>query len=79
MNTEMLVPLNRLRLSPNNVRKSSSVAVDDLAAMIYSQGLLHRLGVVPRPKGKSGDFDVVAGGRRLAALRLLVEQGKLVD
>ena len=34
---------------------------------------------MPRPKGKSGDFDVVAGGRRLAALRLLVEQGKLVD
>ena len=79
MNTEILVPLNCLRLSPNNVRKSSSVAVDDLAAMIYSQGLLHRLGVVPRAKGKSGDFDVVAGGRRLAALRLLVEQGKLVD
>ena len=79
MNTEILVPLNRLRLSPNNVRKSSSVVVDDLAAMIYSQGLLHRLGVVPRAKGKSGDFDVVAGGRRLAALRLLVAQGKLVD
>ena len=79
MNTEILVPLNCLRLSPNNVRKSSSVAVDDLAAMIYSQGLLHRLGVVPRAKGKSGDFEVVAGGRRLAALRLLVEQGKLVD
>ena len=75
MNTEILVPLNRLRLSPNNVRKSSSVVVDDLAAMIYSQGLLHRLGVVPRAKGKSGDFDVVAGGRDRKSTRLNSSHG----
>ena len=79
MNTEILVPLNRLRLSPDNVRTPGGVAIDDLAALIYSQGLLRRLAVVPRPMGKKGDFDVVAGGRRLDALRLLVEQGKLVD
>ena len=77
MNTEMLVPLNRLRLSPDNARTLRGTPVVELAALIHSQGLLNRLSVVPRPKGKKGEFDEVAGGRRLEALRLLVKGNKL--
>ena len=80
MNTaieNILVPLNKLAVSPANVRKTGGTKIDDLAAMIESQGLLNRLTVVPATCGKKGHYEVAAGGRRLRALTLLAEQKKL--
>lgn len=73
----ILVSLNKLLPSPANVRKTGGMKIDDLAAMIEAQGLLHRLTVVPAANGKRGYFEVAAGGRRLRALQLLASQKKL--
>ena len=71
MNIQM-IPLNRLIPSPANVRKTGThVGIDELAASIAAHGLLQNLQVRP---GKGGKFEVVAGGRRLAALKLLAKQ-----
>jgi ParB family chromosome partitioning protein len=71
MNTTV-IPLDQLKLSDSNVRKTI-VGIDDLAASICAHGLLQNLSVVPNCEG----FDVVAGGRRLRALQKLVADGKL--
>ncbi len=75
------IPLNRLHLSERNVRSvRNPETVPTLAAMIYAAGgVLNPLVVVPeKKKGAKGErFGVVAGGRRLAALQLLVAEGKL--
>jgi ParB family chromosome partitioning protein len=74
------VPLNKLLVSPLNVRKSGGENVDELAALIASQGLLQNLVAVPHTtkKGKATDkFEVVAGGRRLRALIKLAQVGTL--
>ena len=74
------VPLNKLLVSPLNVRKSGGENVDELAALIASQGLLQNLVAVPHKtkKGKATDkFEVVAGGRRLRALIKLAQAGTL--
>src|SRR5688572_26849789 len=80
---EITVPLKLLHKDPLNVRrKSATRGVEELAALIHSQGLLHNLIVrcelcgrkAPKPTGRYG---VVAGGRRLEALNLLFTQGKI--
>jgi len=64
-----MIPLNRLIPSPRNVRKTDrKVDIDMLAASIAARGLLQNLCVVETAEGK---FEVDAGGRRLAALKLL--------
>jgi len=74
MNIQM-IPLNQLVRSSSNVRKTgAAVGIEELAASIAAHGLLQNLQVQPRAKGK---FEVVAGGRRLAALKLLVKQKHL--
>jgi ParB family transcriptional regulator, chromosome partitioning protein len=72
----LLVPLNKLNVSTLNVRKTGGLKIDELAALIESQGLLHPLIVVPAT-GKRGAYDVAAGGRRLKALQLLAAEQKL--
>lgn len=70
------IALSKLTISEQNVRKQAT-SVDDLKvlmASIEAIGLLHPLMVVP---GKGKSYGVVAGGRRLAALAALVEEGKL--
>lgn len=64
------IPLNQLIFSAQNVRSmdSSKKADSELIAGIASQGVLQNLIVIPN-KSK---FEVVAGGRRLAALMHLV-------
>ena len=52
----LLVPLNHLAVSRANVRKTGGAKIDDLAAMIDAQGLLHRLTVVPSATGKAGCY-----------------------
>ena len=65
--------------SPLNVRKTGGTNIDELAMLIDSQGLLHNLIVIPHvSKKKATDkYEVVAGGRRLRALRKLAELGKI--
>lgn len=77
----LAVPLNKLHLSARNVRKvRDEASIPALAAMILaSGGLLNPLAVVPEKtkSTKGATFGVVAGGRRLAALKWLVAHKKL--
>jgi ParB family chromosome partitioning protein len=71
------IPLTKLIPSPRNVRRSSDEQADlQLKADIEARGLLQNLVVAPAKK-PSGAFAVEAGGRRLRALKALVEEGKL--
>ena len=75
------IPLCRLALAPENVRKTppDENAQAQLLASIKAHGLLKNL--VARPDAPDADgverFAVVAGGRRLAALQALAENGTL--
>jgi ParB family chromosome partitioning protein len=72
---DLLVPLERLVLGEANVRRvHRAEGLEELAALIDAQGLLQRLSVVAQEEGR---FAVVAGGRRLRALQLLAERGRL--
>lgn len=70
------VPLSDLIKSPLNVRTIpyTTESVKRLANSIESLGLLHNLVVHSLPEGKSG---VAAGGRRLTALTLMSEMGRI--
>ena len=71
MNIRM-IPLTKLTPSAANVRKTGTNAgIDELAASIAAHGLLQNLQVRAAAGGK---FEVVAGGRRLAALKLLAKR-----
>ena len=75
------IPLCRLALAPENVRKTppDEFAEEQLRASIKAHGLLENL--VARSDGADDDgaerFAVVAGGRRLSALKALAENGTL--
>jgi ParB family chromosome partitioning protein len=70
-----MIALNDLVPSPANVRKTDAAAgIVELAASIEAHGLLQNLQV---RKIASGKFEVVAGGRRLAALKLLAKRKAL--
>jgi ParB family chromosome partitioning protein len=74
--TTQTIPLNKLIPSPANVRKTGAAeGIEELAASIASHGLLQNLTV--RPATRGGKFEVIAGGRRLAALKLLAKDGML--
>ncbi|NSL25090.1 ParB/RepB/Spo0J family partition protein [Agrobacterium tumefaciens] len=69
------IALNRLVPSAANVRRvNAAVGISELADSIEAHGLIHNLTV---RKGKKGKYEVVAGSRRLAALRLLAKEGRL--
>lgn len=71
------VPLNKLVLSPRNVRKTNGEEdIAGLAESIKSKGLLQNLVVSPSAGGK-GVFEVDAGGRRWRALQLLADRKDL--
>jgi ParB family transcriptional regulator, chromosome partitioning protein len=67
-----LLPLDRLIVSPLNVRKHSNKDVATLAHAIASKGLLQSLVVRP---ATDGTFAVMAGQRRLRALQALAKNG----
>ncbi|MEQ1818930.1 MAG: ParB/RepB/Spo0J family partition protein [Terricaulis sp.] len=70
-----MIPLTKLVESEDNVRRSNRKrGVAELASSIRAHGLLQS--VVVRDTGK-GKFAVVAGGRRLRALRLLAKAGDI--
>ena len=70
----MLIAFNKLYLSDSNVRKTRSDADDaQLSADIEARGLLQNL-IVTKGK-KRGTYAVIAGGRRLRAIEMIVERG----
>lgn len=74
------VPFNKLALSPTYQARPENPAallpLAELAASIEAAGLLHNLIVV---RGARGLHEVCAGGRRLRAMALLVEQGRWAE
>ena len=71
----LLVPLSQLRPSRRNVRKSAGQSIDPLASSIERVGLLQNLTVILASDGEH--YEVVAGGRRLAALKLLAKKRRI--
>ncbi|MDH1180091.1 ParB/RepB/Spo0J family partition protein [Achromobacter mucicolens] len=69
------IALTRLRLSKRDVRKTRA-PVDALAESIARVGLLQNLIVVP-VADEDDQYEVVAGGRRFAALRLLAKTNRI--
>ena len=81
-----LIPLQKLVRSSANVRKVGADSIDDLTVSIAVHGLLQNLTVTKKTatgktKGKGKPdaeiYEVVAGGRRLAALQSLANQMKI--
>ena len=83
MNNELIsIPLHKLVRSSANVRKIGADSIDDLAASIAVHGLLQNLtvtkkAVTGKTKSKADIYEVVAGGRRLAALQCLAKLQKI--
>ena len=75
MNDIQTIPLNQLKASPLNVRKTGGKKVEELAASIRATGLQQNLGVIP----DGGKYAVVFGGRRLRALQSLAKESALPD
>ena len=75
------IPLSRLALAPENVRKTppDPRADAELKASIAALGLLENLVVRADEPGEDGTdrYAVVAGGRRLRAMQALVEDNVL--
>ena len=74
---QILVPLSRLvsRRTGRNVRKTPRMSIPELAASIQRDGLLQNLIVTATADGER--YEVVAGGRRLAALKLLAKKRRI--
>lgn len=71
------IPLNKLILSPRNVRRTNGDEdIESLADSIHSKGLLQNL-VVSESVEQRGKYEVDAGGRRWRALNLLVDQKRI--
>lgn len=71
----ILVPLSQLRPSKLNVRKTVGASITELAASVARVGLLQNLTVILASNGEH--YEVVAGSRRLAALKLLVKKRRI--
>jgi ParB family chromosome partitioning protein len=75
------IALDRLVASDANVRRiKAGMSVEDLAEDIARRGLLQSLSVRPfvdDDGAETGKYGVIAGGRRLAALKLLVKLKRL--
>lgn len=71
------IALNKLILSPRNVRRTNGDEdIESLADSIHSKGLLQNL-VVSESLEDPGKFEVDAGGRRLRALQLLASTKRM--
>lgn len=68
----LLIPLSQLRPSSRNVRQSGGASIPELASSIARVGLLQNLTVTASSDGDH--YEVVAGKRRLAALKLLAKR-----
>jgi ParB family chromosome partitioning protein len=72
------IPLSKLVPSAHNVRRTGRESgIEELAASIAAHGLLQSLSIRPVLDGEGaeiGKYEVIGGGRRLAALKLLVKR-----
>lgn len=77
--TYATVRVSQLVVSPANVRTNQEDAesVDVLKASILAVGLMMPMVAHRMPAGSVGDYGVLAGGRRLRALRSLIWEGEL--
>ena len=72
-----LIEVSKLEKSPLNARKTvPEAACEELKASILAHGLMQNLVVT---EGKKGRYHVIAGARRLEALKALQAEGKLPD
>ncbi len=71
----LLIPLSQLWPSSRNVRQSGGASIPELASSIARVGLLQNLTVTASSDGEH--YEVVAGKRRLAALKLLAKRHKI--
>lgn len=75
------IPLSKLVPSAHNVRRTGREnGIEELAASIAAHGLLQSLSVRPVLDGEgaeTGRCEVVGGGRRLAALKLLAKRKQI--
>ena len=73
----ILVPLSQLlpRRSKRNARKTPRLSIPELAASIARIGLLQNLVVILAADGEQ--YEVVAGDRRLTALKLLAKKKRI--
>ena len=75
------IPLTKLTPATQNVRRTAREAgVTELAASIAAHRLIHPLTVIALADDKgepTGKYGVIAGGRRLAALKLFAKQKAL--
>lgn len=73
----ILVPASNLMKSPTNVRRTSDLVADaQLQANIAEKGIIQNLIGVPVSR-KKGHYRITAGGRRLDAVKRLIEAGLL--
>jgi ParB family chromosome partitioning protein len=76
VNDFQLIPLAKLALSEANVRKNDSrLFIEELADNIEAKGLIHNLTAAPAKT--KGFYAVMIGGRRLRALSLLADTGRI--
>ena len=75
----ILVPLSQLlsRRSKRNARKTPRLSIPELAASIARIGLLQNLVVILSADGEQ--YEVVAGDRRLTALKLLAKKKRIAS
>lgn len=72
-----LIAVSRLEKSPLNARRTApKIGMDELKASLLAHGLMQNLVVTEQADGV---FRVIAGGRRLEALRSLQAEGKLPE
>jgi ParB family chromosome partitioning protein len=72
--TTTTIPLNKLIVSADNVRRTGGgIGIDELAASISAHGVLQNLIVRFPEDDAKGRYEVIAGGRRLAALHMLAK------
>lgn len=75
---DIVVPLNKLFISPLNVRRNDSRNyIEEFADNIAARGLLQP--IIVKREGEDGQFGVFAGGRRYNALSELVKRGTIAE
>ena len=77
INQPRLIAASKLEKSPHNARRTApKMGMDELKASLLTHGLMQNLVVTDTGDGR---FHVIAGGRRLEAIRSLQSEGKLPD
>lgn len=69
-----MIEVKQLEKSPKNVRRTAAGALEELKASILAHGLMQNLVVTAAGEGR---YRVIAGSRRLEALRALQAEGEL--